>query len=275
MKKSARLVALIGVLALGLAACGEPTEEGGDGTAGGDTTAATADLGLVTEGTLTVCTDAPYPPMEIEDPEAEGGYTGFDIELMRAIADDLGLGLAVNNSGFDPITSGLAMESGDCDVAAASITITEEREENIDFSDPYFDAEQSLLASDDSGLTALGDFGGAAIAVQSGTTGEMYAQDNAPDDAEIVSFENPGDTFLALEAGNVQGVLQDIVPNQDYADNNEGVSVVETYPTDEQYGFAVKEEGSEALLEAINTSLAKLRDDGTYDDIHADWFPQG
>jgi polar amino acid transport system substrate-binding protein len=264
MKKTTRLLALMAILAMVLAACGDD-----DGTGA---TADSSDLGLVTEGTLTVCTDAPYPPMEMEDPDAEAGYTGFDIELMRAIAEDLGLGLAVNNTGFDPITSGLAMEAGDCDVAAASITITEEREESIDFTDSYFSAEQSLLTGDDSGMSALADFGGSSIAVQSGTTGEMYAQENAPEDAELVSFENPGDIFLALEAGNVQGVLQDIVPNAEYALNNEGFSIVETFPTDESYGFAVKEEGAEDLLAAINSSLAKLQDDGTYDQIYADWF---
>jgi polar amino acid transport system substrate-binding protein len=262
MKKTSGLVAILAAAALVLAACGD----------GGDAGGGAGDLDLVTDGTLTVCTDAPYPPMEMEDPDAEGGYTGFDIELMRAIADDHGLQLAVNNTGFDPITSGLAMEAGDCDVAAASITITEEREENIDFSDPYFTADQSLLASEESGLTALADFGGSSIAVQTGTTGEMYAQENAGDDVEIVSFENPGDIFLALEAGTVQGALQDIVPNAEYALNNDGFSIVETYPTDEEYGFAVKEDGAEPILEAVNASLAKFRDDGTYDDIYADWF---
>ena len=112
-------------------------------------------LGLVSSGTLTVCTDVPYPPMEFEDPDAEGGFTGFDIELMRAIADDLGLGLAVATPGWDAITSGLANEAGDCDISAASITITAEREENIDFSEPYFEGKQSLLVSDDSSASTL------------------------------------------------------------------------------------------------------------------------
>jgi len=274
MKKTYRLVAMFAALALVLAACGDDTDagDGTDDTGDTGTTVAVEDLSLVAEGTLTVCTDAPYPPMEIEDPDAEGGYTGFDIELMRAIADDLGLELAVNNTGFDPITSGLAMEAGDCDVAAASITINEEREENIDFSEPYFSGDQSLLALDESGLTALADFGGSSIAVQTGTTGEIYAQENAPDDAELVSFDAPGDMFLALEADNVQGVLQDIVTNGDYALNNEGASVVETYPTEEFYGFAVEEEGAEDILEAVNAALTKFQDDGTYDQIYADWF---
>lgn len=256
MKRLSRVLALVAALALVLAACG------------GDT--ASGDLGLIKDDVLTVCTDAPYPPMEFED---NGEFTGFDMELMRAIASEMGLSsIEVVNTGFDPITSGLAMEAGDCDVAAASITITDEREENIDFSDGYFTADQSLLVRDDAGVGTLADFSGKSLAVQTGTTGEMYAQSNAPSDAELVSFENPGDLFTALEAGNVQGILQDIVPNADYALNHDGVTLAETYPTDETYGFAVKEEGSEDVLAAVNDALQTLRDNGTYDDIYNDWF---
>lgn len=246
--------ALTIALAMALAAC-----SGGEG--GGE-------YDLVTSDVLTVCTDAPYPPMELE---IDGEFTGFDIELMRAIAEELGLGLEVINSGFEPITSGLAMEAGDCDIAAASITINAEREENIDFSDPYFVADQSLLVKKDSGIAGLADLAGMSIAVQTGTTGEMYANDNDPG-AEIVSFENPGDVFTALDAGTVDAVLQDIVPNAAQALDDDTVEVVETYPTAEEYGFAVQEEGKEALLEAVNEALQTLRDNGTYDAIYDDWF---
>lgn len=217
---------------------------------------------------LVLCTDSPYPPMEFEQ---DGEFTGFDIELMRAIADELGRDLEVNNIGFDPITSGIAMESGECEIAAASITITEDREANIDFSDAYFTADQSLLASTDSGLTTLAGFAGRSLGVQTGTTGEKYAQDNDPG-AEIVSFENPGDLFTALLAGEIDGILQDIVPNAEYALNNADADIVETYPTNESYGFAVKEEGAEDLLKDVNEALAKLRENGTYDSIYEDWF---
>jgi polar amino acid transport system substrate-binding protein len=255
MKKMTRLVAVSATLALVLAACG------GNG--------GTGDLGLITEDVLTVCTDAPYRPMEFEE---DGEFTGFAIELMRAIATELGLSdIAVVNTGFDPITSGLAMEAGDCDIAVASITITAEREEGIDFTDGYFTADQSLLVAEGA-PTSLADFSGSSLAVQTGTTGETYANENAPEGTDIQSFENPGDVFTALEAGNVVGVLQDIVPNAEYALTHEGVSLAETYPTDETYGFATKEEGSEALLEAVNEALQTLRDDGTYDDIYDDWF---
>lgn len=260
--KLRKLIALTAVLAVVLVACGD---DGGD---------AAADFDTITEGTLTVCTDAPYPPMEFEDPET-GEFTGFDIELMRAIAENLGLELAVVNVGFDPITSGLAMEAGDCDIAAASITITEERAENILFSDGYFSGDQSLLVLADSGIESLADLAGQSIAVQTGTTGEIYAQENAPADAELVSFENPGDLFLALESGQVQAVLQDLVPNGDYALANDNAILVETYPTEEDYGFAAKLEGSEDLMEAVNEQLQAVRDDGTYDEIYNEFFPQG
>ena len=297
--KSIRLLSLCLVAVLALVACGddEPGTEttiGSDTTAGSDTTEpatdttepmtdttegstettgeATADFETVTEGTLTVCTDAPYPPMEYEE---DGEFTGFDIELMRVIASNLGLDLAVVNTGFDPITSGLAMEAGDCDIAAASITITEERAESIAFTDGYFSGDQSLLVPADSEADSLDDLAGQSLAVQTGTTGEIYAQENAPEDTELVSFENPGDLFLALESDQVQGVLQDIVPNAAYARDNDTAVVAETYPTDEEYGFAASLEGSEALIEAVNEQLQVVQDDGTYDELYQEFFPQG
>lgn len=279
------LAALL-ALAVLLPACGEP---GGDAdpspsaaagdeapsevapseTSGGATESeAAAAPPTINEGVLTVCTDSPYPPMEFEK---NGEFTGFDIELMRAVADELGgLTVEVNNTGFDPITSGTALESDQCDIAAASITITPEREEFIAFTEPYFDAEQSLLVKKDSGLTSLEDLAGKRIAVQSGTTGKKYAEENAPD-SEIVAFDNPGDIFLALEAGDVEAVVQDLVVNGPRAVKDTSVEVVETYSTDEQYGFALSKDNTE-LLEAVNTALDNLRSDGTYDDLFKEWF---
>lgn len=252
---------VVAVLALALLAAGCSDDDSVD----------IGSLGLISDGTLTVCTDSPYPPMEYEE---DGEFTGFDIELMRAIADDLGLEASIVNIGFDPITSGLAMDSGECDIAAASITITEEREANIDFSDGYFSGDQSLLTTEGSGIASISDLSGKNLGVQTGTTGEQYAAENATN-ANMVSFENPGDLITALNAGEIDAVLQDIVTNGDAALNNSNLVLVETYSTDEFYGFAVKEEGAENLMAAINASLAKLRDDGTYDDIYEKFFPTG
>ncbi len=270
MKSLMKALVLLLAVALIATACGDDdaTTTAQEAT----TTVAAVDYGLVTEGTLTMCTDPPYAPMEFEQ---DGVYVGFDVDMMRAIAGELGLDLAVFTPGWDAITSGLAMETNQCDIAASSITILPEREENIDFSNPYFTADQSLLVKVDSGITTLADFAdGRNLGVQSGTTGEIYAQENDPG-ATLVSYDDPGLLFVALEAGDIDGVLQDIIPNAEQALNDETVIVAEVYPTDEQYGFAVKEEGSEELLAAVNAALASLMADGTYDQIYETWFPSG
>lgn len=253
MKHVNYFLGLLVALMLIAAACGD--DEGGE-------------YALVSEDTLTVCTDSPYFPMEFEE---DGRYTGFDIELMRAIADDLGLSLSVVNSGWDPIVSGLGMEAGDCDVGAASITIRPDRAEDVAFSDPYFSGDQSLLVRKGEGLSSLSDLEGMNIGVQSNTTGEIYANENNPG-ATIIAYDNPGDVLLALTANEVDAVLQDIVANAGEALQNDSVEVVETYTTDEFYGFAFQKTGKESLVEAVNASLADLREDGTYDEIYADWF---
>jgi polar amino acid transport system substrate-binding protein len=260
MKKANRLVAVLAAMALVLAACGD---DGGDG--GVDA----GDLELVEAGTLTICTDVPFPPMEFEDSNSELGYDGFDIELSVAIAEDLGLEPTVATPGWDAITGGLAFEDDQCDLAAASITILPEREENIDFSDPYFNGEQALLVKADSGIATWEDL--TSVAAQTGTTGEIYAQENW-EGVEIVSFEDAAGPYLALDAGEVDGVVFDLVSQQDVADNDDTVTVVETYDTDEEYGLATKDTPN--LLEAINGSLAGLRDAGTYDEIYGKWFPE-
>ena len=263
------------ILAVGLllTACGEsgggsdPSEPAGDASA--PATDAAAAVETIEEGTLTVCTDSPYPPMEFEE---NGEFTGFDIELMRAIAEEMGgLEVSVVNSGFDPITSGTALESGQCDIAAASITITPEREEAIGFTEPYFDAEQSLLVKKESGIKTLDELKGKTIGVQSGTTGEGYAKDNNPGDAQIRSFDAPGDLFTALEAGQIDAILQDLPVNGYRSTQDDSVEVVETYPTDEQYGFAMSKDNTE-LKSAVDEALQSLRDSGSYDELYKEWF---
>lgn len=260
MKSLRKVLAIGATLALVLAACGDGDDAGGD----------TGDLELVEAGTLTICTDVPFAPMEFEDSDSELGYDGFDIELSAAIAESLGLEPTVATPGWDAITGGLAFEDDQCDLAAASITITEEREENIDFSDPYFSGEQSLLVKADSGITTWEDLG--SVGAQTGTTGEIYAQENWADSVEIVSFEDAAGPYLALDAGEVDGVIFDLVPQQDVADNDDTVVVVETYDTQEEYGLATKDTPN--LLAAINETLAEFREDGTYDEIYGKWFPE-
>lgn len=259
MKTNLRPAVLLAAVALVLAACG--------GTEGTDTTVAVAELELVTPGTLTVCTDTPYFPMEYIDDS--GNYTGFDIELMEAIAEDLGLTLAVSEPGWDAITSGLAFDSDECDLAASSITITPERAEVIDFSAPYFISEQSLLVRDDSEIASIADTAGKQIAVQTGTTGHYYAQDEAPEGTIIVEFPDSDSPWLALEAGDVDGVMTDLVATEGWSSSRTGFTIVGTFAP-EEYGLATKDAPN--LLAAINASLTKLRGDGTYDRIFDEFF---
>ena len=187
MKRSFSLLLLVLVVALVAAACSSDE-----------------DAALVSEGNLTVCSEVPYEPFEFEDPASPSGYSGFDIELMDAIAGELELELVVANTPFDGIW--LQPAAGACDVVASAMTITEERAENALFSDPYFNAAQSLMVTAANDGLTLADTDGMQIGVQTGTTGEIYATENKPEGAELVSFDEGAALFLALESGTVDAI---------------------------------------------------------------------
>jgi len=251
------------LLATGLSACGGDDDGGGGG--GGE---ASSGIDLINEGTLTVCSDIPYPPFEME---SGGDYTGFDMDLMKEIAAGLDLELSVQDSSFDGLQSGLSLNSGQCDIVASAMTITEEREENIDFTDPYYDSKQSLLVPIDSDIESIDDLAGKNVGVQQGTTGKNFAEENAPDEADIISFPSDGEMYPAIQAGQVDALLQDLPVNINHTEDGE-FKIVEEYETDEQYGFAVREDDSEELLEAVNEQLQELRDSGKYQEIYDKYF---
>ncbi|WP_129667513.1 transporter substrate-binding domain-containing protein [Phytoactinopolyspora endophytica] len=261
-----------------LTACGDDddttTTPEGEDTAGSEDGDAppSDDLELVSDGALTVCSDVPYPPFEIEDSDAPSGYSGFDIDIMQAIAEGLGLELTVQDVGFDALQSGTVLAAGQCDVGASAMTITEDRMENLDFSDPYYDSLQSLLVPIDSDIESIDDLAGEALGVQQGTTGKAYAEENSPDDTEITDFPSDGELWPALQAGTIAAILQDFPVNDEHAQADEGYEIVETYETDEQYGFAFPKDEKPALLEAVNAQLQELRDNGTYDEIYDSYF---
>jgi len=220
-------------------------------------------------GPLKVCSDIPYEPFEFADPSSPIGYSGFDIELIAAVAAELGREVEIVEAGFDALTSGTAMVSGQCEVAIAAMTITAERAEQIDFSDVYYQSIQSLLVTDGSPITSIGDLvAGVVVGVQSGTTGEDYANEFVPG-AEIRAFENPGDLLVAFGAGQLDAVLQDAPVNENYAAANPA-TVVETYDTGENYGIAFAK-GS-PLVADVNAALATLRANGTYDALFTKYF---
>ncbi len=274
LRRATRALALTAALALLATACGdegadEPdtTDEAADA---GDAEA--ANLDLVSEGTLTVCSEVPYEPFEFEDEDAPSGYSGFDIDLMQEIADRNDLELTVINTGFEGLTSGAEMAAGTCDVAASAITITEERAANVDFTDTYYSAIQSLLVPEGSDIGSIDDLvEGATVGVQSGTTGEAYAEENVPG-ATLRAYEGGGDLFTALEAGQIDAILQDEPVNANRANEDDSIEVIETYDTGENYGFALEQERGDDLLELLNSTIQELRDDGTYDDLFDSYF---
>ena len=260
-------LALVATATLALAGCATGSTGAGDS----GTPAADNEYGLVEAGTLTVCSDVPYPPFEVEDPSTETGYSGFDIVLLGAIAEKIGLKLSVQDVGFDALQSGTTLAAGQCDVGASAMTITDERKANIDFSDPYYDSLQSLLVRTDSGIKSIDDLDGKNVGVQQGTTGESYAGENAPG-AQLVQYPSDGELWPAMQAGQIDAILQDQPVNLEHEKADSAYEIVETYETNESYGFAFAKGEKDALLEAVNGALKELRDSGDYQKIYDEYF---
>ena len=260
-KTRTALAAVLAIGALTATAC-----SGGSGTAETE-----SGIPLVNDGALTVCSNVPFVPFEYVGDDGE--YTGFDMDLSREVAAGMGLELEVQNASFDGLQSGTVLAANQCDVIAAAMTITPEREKNLAFSDPYYDSLQSLLVSSDSKAKSLEDMAGKKIGIQQGTTGETYARDNAPADAEVISYQTDAELFQALQAGNIEGILQDLPVNLGHTDD-EAFTIAATYATGESYGLAAKKDGSEELIKEINTQLAEMRSNGKYQEIYDRYFTE-
>ena len=258
------LVALLAIVAaLALAACGDDDDDD-DGGAAATTGEAAQQLETIEEGVLTVGSDIPYAPFEFGRPP---DYEGFDVDLVGEIGKRLGLDVKFVKTPFDTIFRNLAQ--GKFDMVASSTTITEERRRSVDFSDPYFEADQSLMVKKGSGITTLEDLEGQVIGAQLGTTGADYAKEEV--DAETVrTYDLIDDAFNALQAGQIAAVINDC-PISKYAERSKpDLEVVQAIRTGEQYGLAFAKE-SDALREAVNGALEEINQDGTYQRIFEKW----
>jgi len=218
---------------------------------------------LIAEGKLTVCTNPPYEPFEFKEGDQ---IVGLDIDIVQEVANDLGVDLALVETGFDGIQSGAALNAGSCDLVASGITITEEREGKLDFSDPYFDANQGLLVPAGSSLDRLESLAGVTVGVQQATTGDTFAADNA---LNAVQFEDLGLQIQALKNSQVEAIINDIAVLGPYVDDSFVIGT--QFETGEQYGLGVKTRNT-ALLDAVNGTLERIVTDGTYDEIYARWI---
>lgn len=232
-----------------------------------DDTSTTTESGvkLVEGGTLTICTHLPYEPFEF----TEGGeVVGFDPDVLKVAADAEGWDTKVVDISWETIVSGEALNTGQCDVAAGAMTITDEREAVMDFTDPYFEATQALMTKTGSGITSLEDLAGKTIAVQDATTGADYVKENAPKDAKIVSFEDSALMEQAVKTGKADAGVNDNGLLNYFVSQNDDVEVVTEFQTGESYGFSVKKGGNDELLTVINDAIAS----DEYDTVYEKWF---
>ncbi|MER5902130.1 transporter substrate-binding domain-containing protein [Streptomyces mirabilis] len=225
---------------------------------------------LVKAGQVTTCTHLPYPPFQSE---INGKVQGFDVALIDLVAGDLGVKQAIVDTPFENFKTGAFLNSGQCDLAAAGMTITPERKKNVDFSDPYFDATQAVLVDKKSGVNSLADVKakGKKLGAQAQTTGEEYA---AKQGFDSVSFESSDAVLNGLRTGQVQAVIIDYPVVQGWLKdkaNADAFKVVDNLNTGEQYGFTVKK-GNAKLLAEINKTIKQAKADGTYKKLYEKWI---
>jgi polar amino acid transport system substrate-binding protein len=262
-----RLALVVTASFLALTACANngPAEPGGNG---GDGSPA-ASFTTIQEGILSVGSCLDYPPFESVE---NGDQVGFDVDMAEEIASRLGLEVEWVKADFDTIFTAVA--AGQFDMVAAASTITDERLQTVDFSDPYYNSRQALVVASDSGITSTDDIGdGDIVGVQRGTTGKAYAEEVlVPQGAEIKTFTSSPDSFRDLEAGNITAVLNDEPSSAEIIKEFPGLEIAQPIDTDEVYGFAFSKDNPD-LTEAVNGALAEIIDDGTYEEIFATYFP--
>ena len=256
IKKMVALVAT-GALAASLALFG-CSSDGGQGSGAKDDKAAGNESGytLVNDGKLTVAASLDFPPFENlngDTPE------GFEVELM-----------GLPSTKFDTIVP-LIQTGGKADVGVSGITITDERLDQVDFTDAVCDVNQSITVLKDSGVTDVAQLEGKKVGAQTGTTGYEWAAENIKD-VEMVGFDEMTAVFLALQSGQIDAIAVDLpVANYYVKTAYTDCQVIKEIPTGEQYAIAVSKDSPE-LTKALNTALKAVRENGKYDELAAKWL---
>jgi polar amino acid transport system substrate-binding protein len=241
-------------------------EQADDGAPSPDVDAAAPDVVLITEGKLSVCTNPPYEPFEVDDPDT-GATVGFDMDLAALVAAQIGPDVTVEPiaTPFETIESGVALEVGQCDILASGITITDERKTKFDFSQPYFDVNLGVLTAD-TAITDQASLDGKVVSVQISTTGQIWANDNGVESRE---FKDLGLQVQAMKQGDVEAALGDTAVLAPYVDTEYRVAF--EIPTGDQFGIGVKK-GNTALLAAVDAAIDAAKSDGTYNELYKKWI---
>jgi ABC-type amino acid transport substrate-binding protein len=250
------LVALVASVLVG-AGCGSDDSSDNTTTSADTGGTAAADVQTLTEGTLLIAVDAPYPPFEIGTPD-DADFSGFDVDVGKGIAEKLGLQPEFQDASFDTIFRDVA--AGQFDVVIAAATITPGRQKTVDFSDPYYEAQQALVVPEGSDITSVDDLAGKIVGAQDGTTGEAYANDET-DAAEVRGFPEGPDAIAALVTGQVEAAIIDQPVAADAVSKQDGIVIATEIPTNELYGIAMSKDNPD-LLAAVNQALTELKQDG-------------
>ena len=269
MKKlSAMLMA--GAMMMSLAACGSSASSASSeavsseaassevaSSAASSEAASAAELTTVTPGKLTMSTNAAFPPYESTDDN--GNFVGIDIDVAAAIAEKLGLELQVDDMDFDAAL--LAAQNGKSDMVMAGVTVNEERQAVMDFSDSYAKGVQVVIVPEDSDIQSIDDMDGKMIGTQRGTTGYIYCSDDFGDE-HVTPYDDGLTAVQALVNGQVDAVVIDNAPAKEFVAANPGLKILDTSYAEEDYAIGVAK-GNTAMLDAINGALEELKNDGT------------
>ena len=217
----------------------------------------TAELSTVEPGKLIMSTNAAFPPYEMTTDSGE--FEGIDIETAQAIADKLGLELQIDDMDFDAAL--LAVQQGKSDMVMAGVTVTDERQNVMDFTDSYATGIQSIIVKEDSDIASVDDLAGKKIGTQRGTTGYLYCSDDFGDE-NIVAYDDGLTAVQMLNNGQVDCVVIDNAPAKEFIAANPGLKLLDTAYVEESYAIGIGK-GNTELKDAINTALEELKADGT------------
>ena len=234
-----------------------------EATAAETTAAATAasELKTVEAGKLIMSTNAAFPPYEMV--ADDGSFEGIDVELAGKIAEKLGLELVVDDMDFGSIIT--SVQTGKSDIAMAGLTVTDERKQNVDFTDSYATGVQVVIVPEDSDIQTIDDLQGKLIGCQESTTGYIYCSDDYGEDV-VTAFPNGANAIQALVSGKVDAVVIDSQPAQEFVKQNAGLKILDTEYVTEDYAIGVSKDNT-ALRDAVNAALKELTDDGTVQSI--------
>lgn len=282
MKGKLLALGLSCTLVLSLAACGssgsssstsqnQSSASASSSTGSSASTSSYGEFTTLEEGKLIMATNCAFPPYTMVsdgDGVAGTGYEGIDVEIAAAVAEKLGLELQIDDMEFTSAL--LAVQNNSADMIFGALSYREDRDEVMDFTDPYATGVQVVIVPEGSDITTLDDLNGKLIGTQAGTTGYTYASASPEDggfgEENVRAYDNGATAVQAMLGGQIDAVIIDDAPARQYVAANDGLTILDTPWVEEEYCAAV-DEGNTALLHAINTALNELMDDGTVQSI--------